>query len=351
MGTKAMVIKSVALDRADAIVFAIRGTQSFRDWATNIKTEPTSPYGFLDDAGNLCHAGFLSVARKMISPVATRLRDLIREDPNRAASSLVITGHSAGGAVAALLFCHMYSESVQSDLTDLRGLFKRVHCITFGAPPVTLRPLQKPASARGDPTVDTAMFLSFLNEGDPVTRADLTYVRSLLELYASPAPGSKFHALIPYMQSNTTPVGGAAAVVSSGGGGKKQAKTKAKKEYTWKVPQALLANAGTLVVLRLRNTGNTAATGRSRKHSLDSTTMTNKQQQNGGRSASHTRSRSSGSSGHGHGKKRKVEACLTTDAQLRGIVFGDPMMHQMDVYADRVERLAKEEGIAVPVLE
>ncbi|OKL60686.1 hypothetical protein UA08_03966 [Talaromyces atroroseus] len=111
-GTKAVVIKSVPLDEKNTIVLAIRGTQNFQDWTVNIRTEPTAPTDFLDDEGNLCHAGFLSVARKMIKPAAEHLQDLLRENPRRTSCSLVITGHSAGGAVAALLYCHMVSRTV-----------------------------------------------------------------------------------------------------------------------------------------------------------------------------------------------------------------------------------------------
>lgn len=46
-GTQAMVIKSVPMDDMNTIVFAIRGTQTFKDWAVNIRTAPTSPDGFL----------------------------------------------------------------------------------------------------------------------------------------------------------------------------------------------------------------------------------------------------------------------------------------------------------------
>lgn len=47
MGTKAMAIKSVPMDYMNTIVFAIRGTATFMDWAVNLNTEPTSPHGFL----------------------------------------------------------------------------------------------------------------------------------------------------------------------------------------------------------------------------------------------------------------------------------------------------------------
>lgn len=46
-GTKAMIIKSVPIDDRNIIVFAIRGTATFLDWAVNFKSGPASPIGFL----------------------------------------------------------------------------------------------------------------------------------------------------------------------------------------------------------------------------------------------------------------------------------------------------------------
>lgn len=74
-----------------------------------------------DDPGNLCHSGFLSVARKMVRPVYARLRSLLEEDPSRSNYSLIITGHSAGGAIATLLYAHMLAEDVGSELGILVG--------------------------------------------------------------------------------------------------------------------------------------------------------------------------------------------------------------------------------------
>ena len=132
-----MVIKSVPIDDMNTVVFAIRGSQTFMDWAVNLNSAPASPNGFLvthlppdlngdadepqDDPGNLCHSGFLSVARKMVKPVAARLRSMLEEDPSRAGCSLLITGHSAGGAVASLLYAHMLAKEVKSELNILTG--------------------------------------------------------------------------------------------------------------------------------------------------------------------------------------------------------------------------------------
>lgn len=284
-GTKAMVIKSLPVDDMNTIVFAIRGTQNFLDWAVNVYTAPSSPIGFLDDPSNYCHAGFLSVARKMVAPVAARLRTLLEEDPNRMSYSLLITGHSAGGAVASLLFLHLLSEAsnVRSELTHLRGCFGRIHCITFGAPPISLRPLLHPDT----PSYPKAksVFYSFINEGDPVARADKAYFFSLLDLYASPAPGSfTCHA------NHTTPP----------------------RSVHWRVPNASLSNAGRLILLRARG-------------SLSGRPMNAPALHNGPVLP----------------PEDHVEACITTDAELRGVVFGDPLMHLMDLYARRVDALSR----------
>ncbi|KAF4589152.1 lipase, class 3 [Ophiocordyceps camponoti-floridani] len=150
-----MYIRSVPADSAGTVVLAVRGTASFADWAVNLRAEPVEPTGFLEDSGNACHAGFLSVARAMVRPAASSLRRILRDDPSRAAHSLVLTGHSAGGAVAALLYLHM---------------------LAHDPPPLT------------NPPRRDSIFLALINEGDPVARADKAYIRSLLALLASPPP-------------------------------------------------------------------------------------------------------------------------------------------------------------------
>lgn len=47
MGTKAMVIKSMHNKDLNCIVFAIRGSQTFTDWAVNLNSTPASPADFL----------------------------------------------------------------------------------------------------------------------------------------------------------------------------------------------------------------------------------------------------------------------------------------------------------------
>lgn len=311
-----MVIKSEPVDNMNVIVFAIRGTHSFRDWATNMNSDPVAPDNFLDDRGNLCHAGFLSVARRMAKPVAVRLQQILDENPSRISCSLVITGHSAGGAIASLLYMHMLSETLKSGLIRMRDSFKRVHCITFGAPPVSLLPLQKPVGV-GRERFQKWLFFSFVNEGDPVPRADKAYVRSLVDLYISPAP--------PHPRSPSAAPGEKTNRKSTSmtlqqkfhllGGKKPTSNNKSNNNnnsdwekandpmptVVWKTPPSSLCAAGNLILLR-------GGDKEKQKNYV----------QDGG----------------------YAEAFLMKDDDLQDVVFGDPMMHVMELYEQRIEILA-----------
>lgn len=276
-GTKAMVLKTTPLDDQNFIVIAIRGSQwNIMDWCVNFALEPTRPIDFLDDEGNACHQGFLQVARSMVDPVAARLKQLLEQSPSRVASTLLFTGHSAGGAVANLLYLHMHSKTPNNALAPFNGVFKHVHCVTFGVPPMSLLPLQNPAGRQYDRNI----FVSFVNEGDPIVRADVPYMKSLARLFAASTPKpisgkglrSKASRLALKGQDSGLSPGSAP---------------------TWPVPEAALSNAGRLVLLR-EKPGNTA----------------------------------------------KVEATYLSDGQLRDVVFGDPVMHHIEVYQRRIFDLA-----------
>ncbi|KAK2056758.1 alpha/beta-hydrolase [Colletotrichum caudatum] len=319
-GTKAMVIKSVPMDDARTIVFAIRGSAGFADWAVNLNAEPAPPDGFLDDPGNLCHAGFLDVARRTAAPVAARLRQLLDEDPRRrGAYSLLITGHSAGGAVASLLYAHMMSASPRaaSGLSALAACFRRVHCVTFGTPPVSLLPLSRPDR----PELRKSLFLTFVNEGDPVARADKAYVKSLLELFAAPPPppppprererekkagaGSRLAAKASKM-SLSQAVAKGSRDPSERGGGSSSSSSKSGTRPVWHLPPSTLSSPGRIVVLR---SGDPKARVKDRK------TVSERLDEG-------------------------VVAQTVTDEELRRVVWGDPVCHVMRLYSGRIETLA-----------
>jgi hypothetical protein len=315
-GTKAMVIKSVPMDHMDTIVFAIRGTATFMDWAVNLNSAPTAPVNFLDDTSNLCHSGFLSVARKMIKPVAARLRQLLEEDPGRISYSLLITGHSAGGAVAALLYSHMLSISsaAESELNILTGCFKRIHCVTFGTPPVSLVPLTKP----NRPELKKSLFLSFVNEGDPVARVDKAYVKSLLELFAAPPPSSSSKSSKSSgsssskthdpkkKQSKSSLASKTSKSSSKSSRSSSSSSSKKSHRHVWKVPPSVLSNAGRIVVLR---SGDPSARLKGKK--------TVEERLNEG-----------------------VIAQTASPEHLARVIWGDPVCHVMRLYSGRIETLA-----------
>lgn len=265
----------------------------------------------------------------MVKPVAARLRQLLQENPNRRSHSLIITGHSAGGAVAALLFSHMLSTSsaVRSELNSLTSSFKRIHCITFGSPPVSLLPLQKPSS-HNRPELKKTLFLSFVNEGDPVARADKAYVRSLLDLFATPAPtpGAKTTASITMerppkcpssaslrqpvpkgkQSNNSLALSVKTAKSSLSKNGAKSSAASSVSKPVWKLPPCAFSNAGRIIVLR---SGEPGARLKGKK--------TVEERLNEG-----------------------VVAQMATDEQLRTVVWGDPVCHLMKLYAGRLEILA-----------
>jgi hypothetical protein len=91
---------------------------------------------------------------------------------------LLFTGHSAGGGVSALICAN-----IRSHRPDIVQGFEKIHCVTFAAPPV-LAPLR--AVSAGLNRAES-MTINMANHGDIVPRADKSYIRSLLRLYAERA--------------------------------------------------------------------------------------------------------------------------------------------------------------------
>lgn len=243
---KAMIVNDQLIDGTRVVIVAIRGTQfqCLSDWSVNKDADPVSPVDFLDNEENACHSGFLQVAKAMISQVSKQLRE---HPASSEMPSLLFTGHSAGGAVAAMLYSHMLSSSVTSELTTIANLFSSINCITFGAPPLSLTPLPKRYHFSG-------IFLSFANEGDPVTRlSNGAYVKSLVKLLTSSTPSNAIIA---------PPV----KVVRGSRGTRVIRTTVPAAPQTpweelplWSTPPAPLSNAGVVILLRDRENGNGVA--------------------------------------------------------------------------------------------
>jgi len=216
--------------------------------------------------------------------------------------------------VAALLYSHMMSTSsdAQSELNILTGCFKRIHCVTFGAPPVSLLPLTKPT----EPSLRKSIFLSFINEGDPIPRADKDYVRSLLDLYSTPAPGNSCIITETLTPQKLQPLGknSGGKTSSSLAVNKIRPNPKNSRSYSppslpplWPVPEAILSNAGRLVLLR--------SVERYEKKAIKRTSVQERMDEG-------------------------VIAQMISDELLRGVIWGDPVCHMMRLYARRIEVLA-----------
>jgi hypothetical protein len=274
---KAMIVDEQLIDDSRLVIVAIRGTEckSLTDWTVNTAAKPVNPVGFLDDEENACHAGFLNVTKAMVSQVATQLQEhpATSERP-----SLLITGHSAGGAVASMLYSHMLSTSVQSELTALASQFSSINCVTFGAPPLSLTPLPKRDHVSG-------VFLSFANEGDPVLRlSDAAYVKSLAKLMAvlPPAAAVPAKAKVVRRSRGTSVVREVVAAAPA---------VPWEELPLWPTPAPPLCNAGDVILLRDKEDG-------------------------------------------------RASASLVTREDLREVIFGDLAQHTVDVYMRRVKRLA-----------
>jgi hypothetical protein len=239
---KAMIIDDQLIDDSRLVIVSIRGTQfkSLSDWAVNKAAKPAKPVGFLDDEENACHAGFLQVTKAMVGQVAAQLQ---QHPASSERPSLLFTGHSAGGAVAAMLYSHMLSISVHSDLTALASQFPSINCVTFGAPPLSLTPLQRPDHGSG-------VFLAFANEGDPILRlSDAAYVKSLAKLMTAspPSPAAAPKVKVVRRSRGTAII---REVVSA---------TPWAELPLWPTPPTSLTNAGDIILLRDKENGSAAA--------------------------------------------------------------------------------------------
>ncbi|KAL3479363.1 Alpha/Beta hydrolase protein [Aspergillus californicus] len=179
------------------LVVALRGSSSMRrDWTINFDDigQGTDGAGFInsDNFAYQVHGGFLECAKKMTDKVSEAISSILSKADTKDSADirLLFTGHSAGGAVASLLYAHMMSKN-PSILADLYSRFTTIDCIVFGSPPVT--------SPRLDTYGQDSTFLSIINEGDPVPRMDKYYIESLLRVYLSPMPAVGMSRDLPQM--------------------------------------------------------------------------------------------------------------------------------------------------------
>lgn len=135
------------------------------------------------------HRGFLKTAEAMELEMIRIVREFQKE--GRPFDSILLAGHSLGGTLAQIFYHFAHDESTKlyralpskklylKDGPILKTTLEAmpISCITFGAPPVSSAVI----AAR-----PPGYFLSFANEGDLVVRAQESYIKQLLEIYALP---------------------------------------------------------------------------------------------------------------------------------------------------------------------
>lgn len=103
-------------DRREALL-VIRGSDDWKDWLYNFRAFPR------DTPGGRAHGGFVVAARTIRARILDRARKVLAKHYR-----LLITGHSAGGAVAALMPC-MLRASLGEHVAG------QIDVVTFAAPP------------------------------------------------------------------------------------------------------------------------------------------------------------------------------------------------------------------------
>ncbi|KAI1125635.1 Alpha/Beta hydrolase protein [Nemania abortiva] len=180
------------------LIVTVRGTVTTDDWMLNVNGDPETSQAF--EENTQWHRGFLAMALKMQKEIAKVVEKVASQ--NNRPEQILFTGHSAGGAIAQIL----YALSMRTDSAMAKAIqgFPTVHCVTFAAPPVS-RPPIVPDPAR-NPQHAQGKFFAVINEGDPVPLAQREYIYALLDVYGKSIKKleeeglDKFKVPVPMMQ-------------------------------------------------------------------------------------------------------------------------------------------------------
>ncbi|KND89963.1 hypothetical protein TOPH_05342 [Tolypocladium ophioglossoides CBS 100239] len=177
------------LGAGNTLIVSVRGTASAADHMVNMNAEPEDASRVLGLPFRVdAHRGFLSCAKALLPSLPQEIARQLAADQRL--SHVVFTGHSAGGAVASLLFLHaayncLSRESPAAQPGEAparRGRAAprpKISLATFGSAPVT----SADVTARAGEQPSVGWMLAFVNEFDMVPRADQPYTRSIVDLY------------------------------------------------------------------------------------------------------------------------------------------------------------------------
>jgi len=217
------------------MVVAIRGTASRVDRIVNLNGE--SRLVTTGDWKIRAHGGFLNGAESLTPSVAQKIA---QEAKKNAVKHVLFTGHSAGGAVASLLFMNFLSRAI-SDYPSMK-----FSVVSFGAPPIT-QPDMNPTIMASDSSFarNCGLVLSMINEYDLVPRADQAYIRSLVDLYRS------IYSLPP-IPDDTAKESSTNFVIPRLSFESRSDDTEKRIQKVWSLPKPVYWHIGKLVVLKVK---------------------------------------------------------------------------------------------------
>ncbi|KAK3361663.1 Alpha/Beta hydrolase protein [Lasiosphaeria ovina] len=251
-GTVKTLTSTVVSPLADAVdndnallpvlVIAVRGTVTKVDHMVNANGRPVDAAAFVGTHYGTelrAHAGFLNSADALDDTALARISSYVRAQKARGAKAHVLfAGHSAGGAVASLLYLR-YRGRQEFESTA------RFSCITFGAPPAVSLPLTAVGSSGcgTDGDSNDPICLSLINEFDLVSRADTPYVVSVAGLFRAAQQNS-----LPRSEDKPVVLDVVVEV-------EQEHENEGSDEKTWPLPRALFHHVGHVIVLAMRLEG------------------------------------------------------------------------------------------------
>ena len=112
-----------AFDRGERVIVAFKGTSTVMDLIQDARAGAAS----IDERLPRAHSGFVSMLRGSVADLVREVEGLRTPE-----SSLLVTGHSMGGALA-----DIFSRIIAMDVPDLD-----VTCVTFGQPKIWAGPVE-----------------------------------------------------------------------------------------------------------------------------------------------------------------------------------------------------------------
>ncbi|KAH7168109.1 Alpha/Beta hydrolase protein [Fusarium sp. MPI-SDFR-AT-0072] len=269
----------------NTLFVSIRGTSCKTDHLVNFnrnQKDAASVFAFPGiNEQVFAHSGFLACAATLL-PWLTE--EIIRQvTADKSLKDIVFTGHSAGGAVAAMVFLHFVCH-FPSELSNAK-----FSLITFGAPPVTSTNITELAQV----LPQTRHIYAVVNEHDLVPRADPGYIASIISLYRS-AYG------LPLSEFNNS-------TFTNAQGDRKQI-------AIWELPPPDFYVVGNVIILRAK---------------LDLNVL---------------QSRPSHSSTDTNTPPQKLDIIQMSQKEFGKLLFFEISVHKRKIYFNRLEKLVQERG-------